>query len=131
MDPKADEKSTELYKYRGMRRSALIWPYNALIRKVTGHKDFPESLLHEPGIWTMSDKCCPWIWQDPRVAELGGPKCLSLQHQLDDIDAAELARMQWASVNVDEELLQLVPNDIKKPALTPAERSENPSSVHY
>ncbi|POM76915.1 LOW QUALITY PROTEIN: Hypothetical protein PHPALM_5796, partial [Phytophthora palmivora] len=63
------------------------------------------SLLSEPGIWTVPDKACPWIWQDPRVTELGGPKCLSLETQLGDLDAVEPARMQWATVSVDEEWL--------------------------
>ncbi|POM61363.1 hypothetical protein PHPALM_29631, partial [Phytophthora palmivora] len=101
MDVEADGKSAELHKYRAIRRAALIRQHNALIRKALANKDFPASLLSEPGIWTVPDKACPWIWQDPRVAELGGPKCLSLETQLGDLDAIEPARMQWA--NVDEE----------------------------
>ncbi|POM66006.1 LOW QUALITY PROTEIN: Hypothetical protein PHPALM_18201 [Phytophthora palmivora] len=131
MNAETYDKSAELHKYRAMRRAALIRQHNALIRKVLANKDFPESLLSEPGIWTVPDKACPWIWQDPRVAELGGPKCLSLETQLGDLDAVEPARMQWATVNVDEEWLQYVPDDIKTNILTPAERSENPISLRY
>ncbi|KAK1947616.1 hypothetical protein P3T76_001626 [Phytophthora citrophthora] len=131
MDTEADDKSAELHKYRAMRRAAMIRQHNALIRKVLGHKDFPESLLSEPGIWAVPDKACPWIWQDPRVAELGGPKCLSLETQLGDLDAIEPARMQWTTVNVDEEWLQYVSDDIKRDHLTPTERSENPISLRY
>ncbi|POM65117.1 Hypothetical protein PHPALM_19224 [Phytophthora palmivora] len=94
MDVEADAKSAELHKYRAIRRAALIRQHNALIRKALANKDFPESLLSEPGIWTVPDKACPWIWQDPRVAELGGPKCLSLETQLGDLHAIEPARMQ-------------------------------------
>ncbi|POM68814.1 LOW QUALITY PROTEIN: Hypothetical protein PHPALM_14974 [Phytophthora palmivora] len=131
VDVEADEKSAELHKYRAMSRAALIRQHNALIRRVLAHRDFPEPLLSEPGIWTVPDKACPWIWQDPRVAELGGPKCLSLETQLGDLDAVEPARMQWDTVNVDEGWLQYVPADIKKDILTPTERPENPVSLRY
>ncbi|POM79329.1 Hypothetical protein PHPALM_3038 [Phytophthora palmivora] len=102
MDVEADDKSAELHKYRAMRRAALVCQHNALIRKALANRDFPKSLLSEPGIWTVPDKACPWIWQDPR-----------------------------ATVSVDEEWLQYVPDDIKKDILTPAERSENPISLSY
>ncbi|POM76258.1 Hypothetical protein PHPALM_6525 [Phytophthora palmivora] len=105
--------------------------HNALIRKVLAHRNFPESLLSEPGIWTVPDKACPWIWQDPRVAELGGPKCLTLKTQLGDLDVVEPARMQWATVNVDEGWLPYVPDDIKQDIPTPTERSENPVFLRY
>ncbi|POM76925.1 Hypothetical protein PHPALM_5785 [Phytophthora palmivora] len=131
MDVEADDKSAELHKCPAMRRAALIRQHNALIRKALANRDFPKSLLSEPGIWTVPDKACPWIWQDPRVTELGGPKCLSLETQLGDLDAVEPARMQWTTVSVDEEWLQYVPDDIKKDILTPAERSENPISLSY
>ncbi|POM63537.1 Hypothetical protein PHPALM_21044 [Phytophthora palmivora] len=131
VDVEADDKSAELHKYRAMRWAALIRQHNALIRRALANRDFPESLLSEPGIWTVPDKACPWIWQDPRVAELGGPKCLSLETQLGDLDAVEPARMQWATVNVDEVWLQYVPDDIKKDILVPTERSENPVSLRY
>ncbi|POM75369.1 Hypothetical protein PHPALM_7539 [Phytophthora palmivora] len=89
MDDEADDKSAELHKYRAMRRAVLVRQHNALVRKALANRDFPKSLLSEPGIWTVPDKACPWIWQDPRVTELGGPKCLSLETQLGDLDAIE------------------------------------------
>ncbi|POM67597.1 Hypothetical protein PHPALM_16372 [Phytophthora palmivora] len=108
MDVEADDKSAELHKCRAMRRAALVRQHNALIRKALANRNFPKS-----------------------VTELGGPKCLSLETQLGDLDAIEPARVQWATVSVDEEWLQYVPDDIKKDILTPAERSENPVSLSY
>ncbi|POM79631.1 Hypothetical protein PHPALM_2645 [Phytophthora palmivora] len=102
MDIEADDKSAELHKYRAMRRAALIRQHNALIRKALANRNFPKSLLSEPGIWTVPDKACPYPYT-PVVGETGRR-------------------------SVDEEWLQYVPDDIKKDILTPAERSEN--SVH-
>ncbi|KAK1928480.1 hypothetical protein P3T76_016045 [Phytophthora citrophthora] len=92
MDPDADLKSGEQYKERGLRRLSLC--YRAAVTKVLGHKDFPETLMFELGNWKIPDKYCPWIWQDPRARELGGPKFLSLHQQLEAIDSAEPASTQ-------------------------------------
>ncbi|KAL3658267.1 hypothetical protein V7S43_016656 [Phytophthora oleae] len=126
MDADADLESGELSKDRGMRRSSLIRQHNALVRKVAAHKHFSDSLFHEPGIWTVPYKCCPWIWQDSRAAELGGPPCSSLEQQLNDVDTTEPARTQWSTMPSDDSWMEYVPDDLKKNALTPAERSKTP-----
>ncbi|KAL3656207.1 hypothetical protein V7S43_018959 [Phytophthora oleae] len=131
MDPEADDKSAELYKERNLRRNALVRQYRRLLRKVQKYKAFPSSLLSEPGIWVIPEKCCPWIWQDPRVTKLGGPKCSSLKRQLETVDLTEPARTQWSTVDSDEVWMEFVPEDVKSTPLNPSERSVNSGSQKY
>ncbi|KAK1940759.1 hypothetical protein P3T76_007465 [Phytophthora citrophthora] len=61
MDPDPDLRSGEQYKECDLRRVSLLRQYRAAVTKRLGHKDFPETLLFEPGIWKIPYKYCSWI----------------------------------------------------------------------
>ncbi|POM74660.1 Hypothetical protein PHPALM_8348 [Phytophthora palmivora] len=88
-------------------------------------------MWNEPGLWQFPDKCCYWIWEDPRAEELGGPTCESLDLQLATLDMREPARVQWSTVIDDEEWLQYVPNYVKRHVKPVAIRKLNPLSLTH
>ncbi|POM57842.1 Hypothetical protein PHPALM_37595 [Phytophthora palmivora] len=92
---------------------------------------FLPSLWNEPGLWQFPDKCCYWIWKDPRAEELGGPTCEILDLQLATLDMREPARVQWSTVIDDEEWLQYVPSNVKRHVKPVAIGKLNPLSLTH
>ncbi|KAG1697433.1 hypothetical protein DVH05_016307 [Phytophthora capsici] len=126
IDVDADAQSAGIYNQRALRRNALLRKYRKLVKKSQACRDFPETLFYEPGIWTLSDKLCPWIWQDPHVADLSGPDPLNLDEQLEELDDEEPARTQWATALADSAWMKFLPHSVKQEAISPSERSANP-----
>ncbi|KAG1699598.1 hypothetical protein DVH05_013007 [Phytophthora capsici] len=126
IDVDADARSADLYSQRAARRNALLRQYRKLVKESQACKTFPETLFYEPGIWTLSDKLCPWIWQDPHVADLGGPDPLDLDEQLEELDDEEPARTQWATALADSVWMKFVPDSLKQEAIPSAKRGSNP-----
>uniref|UniRef100_H3GWQ6 Uncharacterized protein n=1 Tax=Phytophthora ramorum TaxID=164328 RepID=H3GWQ6_PHYRM len=110
---------------RVTRRNALRRRYQSLVKRALATPGFVKTLLYEPGLWKLPDRCCAWIWQDPRVEKLGGPKCDDLEIQLAETDLREPARTQWNTASSKSEWLQYVPTELKARMLSASERKEN------
>ncbi|EGZ20564.1 hypothetical protein PHYSODRAFT_259380 [Phytophthora sojae] len=80
---------------RKARRNALRGAFKTLMERSHNTPGFIPSLLHEPGLWKIPDKCCHWIWEDPRATVLEGPMCYDLETQLAALDMREPARVHW------------------------------------
>ncbi|EGZ13456.1 hypothetical protein PHYSODRAFT_513453 [Phytophthora sojae] len=113
------------------RRNALRRAHKTLVERSRNTPGFIPSLWHEPGLWKFPDKCCYWIWEDPRAKKLGGAECKDLDVQLATLDIREPARVQWNTAADDDEWLQYVPNNIKRHIKRLAIRKLNPLSLKH
>ncbi|POM77076.1 Hypothetical protein PHPALM_5597 [Phytophthora palmivora] len=127
----AKRSDSVLDSYRKSRRNALRRAFKTLLDRSHDTPGFLPSLWNEPGLWQFPDKCCYWIWEDPRAEELGGPTCESLDLQLATLDMREPARVQWSTVIDDEEWLQYVPSNVKRHVKPVAIRKLNPLSLAH
>uniref|UniRef100_H3GIH4 Uncharacterized protein n=1 Tax=Phytophthora ramorum TaxID=164328 RepID=H3GIH4_PHYRM len=125
IDQEADDLSLAIHSGRVTRRNALRRRYQSLEKRALATPGFVKTLLYEPGLWKLPDRCCAWIWQDPRVEKLGGPKCDDLEIQLAETDLREPARTQWNTASSKSEWLQYVPTELKARMLSASERKEN------
>ncbi|POM57556.1 Hypothetical protein PHPALM_37912 [Phytophthora palmivora] len=128
--PTEEKADIVLESQRKSRRNALRRAFKTLLDRSHDTPGFLPSLWNEPGLWQFPDKCCYWIWEDPRAAELGGPACESLDLQLATLDMREPARVQWSTA-IDEEWLQYVPNNVKRHVKPVAIRKLNPLSLAH
>ncbi|EGZ10493.1 hypothetical protein PHYSODRAFT_337306 [Phytophthora sojae] len=81
---------------------------------------FIPSLLHEPGVWKIPDKCCHWIWEDPTATT-----------QLAALDMREPTRVKWNTAADDGEWLQYVPRNVSRHIKPTAIRKLNLLSLVY
>ncbi|POM63190.1 hypothetical protein PHPALM_27540 [Phytophthora palmivora] len=126
-----EERADIVESQRKSRRNALRRAFKTLLDRSHDTPGFLPSLWNEPGLWQFPDKCCYWIWEDPRAEELGGPACESLDLQLATLDMREPARVQWSTVIDDEEWLQYVPSNVKHHVKPVAIRKLNPLSLTH
>ncbi|POM73631.1 Hypothetical protein PHPALM_9505 [Phytophthora palmivora] len=129
--PTEERADIILESQRKSRRNALRRAFKTLLDRSHDTPGFLPSLWNEPGLWQFPDKCCYWIWEDPRAEELGGPACESLDLQLATLDMREPARVQWSTVIDDEEWLQYVPSNVKRHVKPVAIRKLNPLSLTH
>ncbi|EGZ19818.1 hypothetical protein PHYSODRAFT_327999 [Phytophthora sojae] len=129
--PTEEQADATMESQRKSRRNALRRAYKTLVERSRNTPGFIPSLWHEPGLWKFPDKCCYWIWEDPRAKKLGGAKCKDLNVQLATLDIREPARVQWNTAADDDEWLQYVPNNIKRHIKPLAIRKLNPLSLKH
>ncbi|EGZ05010.1 hypothetical protein PHYSODRAFT_342736 [Phytophthora sojae] len=129
--PTEEQADATMDSQRKSRRNALRRAYKALVERSHNTPGFIPSLWHEPSLWKFPDKCCYWIWGDPRAKKLGGAKCKDLDVQLATLDIREPSRVQWNTAADDDEWLQYVPNNIKRHIKPLAIRKLNPLSLKH
>ncbi|POM58085.1 Hypothetical protein PHPALM_37317 [Phytophthora palmivora] len=129
--PTEEKADSVLESQRKSRRNALRRAFKTLLDRSHDTPGFLPSLWNEPGLWQFPDKCCYWIWEDPRAEELGGPSCKNLDLQLATLDMREPARVQWSTAIDDEVWLQYVPNNVKRHVKPAAIRKHNPLSLTH
>ncbi|POM57601.1 Hypothetical protein PHPALM_37863 [Phytophthora palmivora] len=129
--PTEERADIVLESQRKSRRNALCRAFKTLLDRSHDTPGFLPSLWNEPGLWQFPDKCCYWIWEDPRAEELGGPTCESLDLQLATLDMRKPARVQWSTAIDDEEWLQYVPSNVKRHIKPVAIRKLNPLSLTH
>ncbi|EGZ25940.1 hypothetical protein PHYSODRAFT_326895 [Phytophthora sojae] len=129
--PTEEQADATMESQRKSRRNALRRAYKTLVERSRNTPGFIPSLWHEPSLWKFPDKCCYWVWEDPRAKKLGGAKCKDLDVQLATLDIREPARVQWNTTTDDDEWLQNVPNDIKRHIKPLAIRKLNPLSLKH
>ncbi|EGZ22998.1 hypothetical protein PHYSODRAFT_324264 [Phytophthora sojae] len=64
--PTEEQADATMEYQRKSRRNALRRAYKTLVERSRNTPGFIPSLWHEPGLWKFPDKCCYWIWEDPR-----------------------------------------------------------------
>ncbi|EGZ27928.1 hypothetical protein PHYSODRAFT_258254 [Phytophthora sojae] len=129
--PTDEQADATMESQRKSRRNALRRVYKTLVERSRNTPGFIPSLWHEPGLWKFPDKCCYWIWEDPRAKKLGGAKCKDLDVKLATLDIREPARVQWNTAADGDKWLQYVPNDTKRHIKPLAIRRLNPLSLKH
>ncbi|POM67676.1 Hypothetical protein PHPALM_16280 [Phytophthora palmivora] len=120
--PTEERADIVLESQRKSRRNALRRAFKTLLDRSHDTPGFLPSLWNEPGLWQFPDKCCYWIWEDPRAEELGGPT---------SSDSGHAGTCSSPMVIDDEEWLQYVPSNVKRHVKPVAIRKLNPLSFAH
>ncbi|POM81150.1 LOW QUALITY PROTEIN: Hypothetical protein PHPALM_919 [Phytophthora palmivora] len=90
--PTEEKADIVLESQRKSRRNALCRAFKTVLDRSHDTPGYLPSLWNEPGLWQFPDKCCYWIWENPRcgVAERTNPSDLGKYHATTTI--AELGR---------------------------------------
>ncbi|POM75042.1 Hypothetical protein PHPALM_7903 [Phytophthora palmivora] len=122
--PTEERADIVLESQRKSRRNALRRAFKTLLDRSHDTPGFLPSLWNEPGLWQFPDKCCYWIWEDPRAEELGGPAS-------SDSGYAGTCSSPMGTAIDDEEWLQYVPSNVKRHVKPVAIRKLNPLSLAH
>jgi hypothetical protein len=85
--------------------------YKVLLDRLV-NEGLQETILEEPGVWTIPAKSCPWIFMDATHTQANGSPH-SLKEQLDILDAREPARAQWNSCLSDADRIKHLPDALR------------------
>ncbi|OWZ00279.1 hypothetical protein PHMEG_00028568, partial [Phytophthora megakarya] len=110
-----DSYSKELHRERKAECVKAKKEYKKLLDdRVDG--GLKETILDEPGSWTIPAKCCHWIlMHESQVKDDGTP--YTLNEQMESLDDQEPARVQWNTCTSDEDRIQAPPGEV--PVETP------------
>ncbi|GMF18184.1 unnamed protein product [Phytophthora fragariaefolia] len=87
-----------------------------------------EPVLEEPGVWTFSVKCYPWVWMDKsQLDDQGRP--FTLMEQFKIVNKLEPARVQWSSCDSDGKRVVHLNSSLRKKLLPESERRRYPVST--
>ncbi|OWZ04778.1 hypothetical protein PHMEG_00023266 [Phytophthora megakarya] len=104
------DASRALYDERRRDVKRLRVQYEALLKRLFAIPGFPKTLLYEPGLWTLPVCACHWILKDPEYSPLIRRGVPAYAAQLDDLDAEDPVRTQWAAAHSDDDILASVPS---------------------
>ncbi|OWY96197.1 hypothetical protein PHMEG_00033598 [Phytophthora megakarya] len=119
------DASRDLYEERRRDVKRLRAQYEALLKRLFAIPGFPKTLLYEPGLWTLPVCACHWILKDPERSPLIRRGVADYAAQLDDLDAEDPARTQWAAAHSDNDILATVPTFMHSLIMPPERRARN------
>jgi hypothetical protein len=85
--------------------------YKVLLDRLV-NEGLQETILEEPGVWTIPAKSCPWTFMDATHTKVNRSPH-SLREQLDILDAREPARAQWNSCLLDADRIKHLPDALR------------------
>ncbi|OWZ02957.1 hypothetical protein PHMEG_00025396, partial [Phytophthora megakarya] len=87
-----------------------------------------ETILDEPGSWTIPATCCHWIlMHESQVKDDGTP--YTLNEQMESLDDQEPARVQWNTCTSDEDRIKHLPEKYPLKLLKGSQRSSQKNRV--
>ncbi|OWY98280.1 hypothetical protein PHMEG_00030985 [Phytophthora megakarya] len=119
------DASRDLYEERRRDVKRLRAQYEALLKRLFAIPGFPKTLLYEPGLWTLPVCACHWILKDPERSPLIRRGIADYAAQLDDLDAEDPVRTQWAAAHSDNDILATVPTFMHPLIMQPERRARN------
>ncbi|OWY94415.1 hypothetical protein PHMEG_00035865 [Phytophthora megakarya] len=99
--------------------------YETLLKRLFAIPEFEKKLLYEPGLWTLPVCACHWILKDPERSPLIRRGVPDYAAQLDDLDAEDPVRTQWAAAHSDDDILATVPSFMHPFLMMPERRARN------
>jgi hypothetical protein len=108
-----------LYKDRKARASDFATKKRALVVELEKISDYRSDIWYEPGLWVVPAATCDWILHSPRAQ-------MSLPDQLEELDANEPSRTQWATRRSENAFLNIVPQHVLAKLMGDNERAANP-----
>ncbi|OWY99566.1 hypothetical protein PHMEG_00029410, partial [Phytophthora megakarya] len=124
-DAADEDASRDLYEERRRDVKRLRAQYEALLKRLFAIPGFPKTLLYEPGLWTLPVCACHWILKDPERSPLIRRGVADYAAQLDDLDAEDPVRTQWAAVHSDDGILATGPAFMHPFLMVPERRARN------
>ncbi|OWY99576.1 hypothetical protein PHMEG_00029400, partial [Phytophthora megakarya] len=119
------DASRDLYEERRRDVKRLRAQDEALLKRLFAIPGFPKTLLYEPGLWTLPVCACHWILKDPERSLLIRRGVADYSAQLDDLDAEDPVRTQWAAAHSDNDILATVPTFMHPLIMQPERRARN------
>ncbi|OWY95488.1 hypothetical protein PHMEG_00034498, partial [Phytophthora megakarya] len=102
------DASRDLYEECRRDVKRLRAQYEALLKRLFAIPGFPKTLLYEPGLWTLPVCAFHWILKDPERSPLIRCEVPDYAAQLDELDAEDPVRSQWAAAHSNDEILATV-----------------------
>ncbi|KAL4140108.1 hypothetical protein PRNP1_015183 [Phytophthora ramorum] len=124
IDPDQDEESQVLYDGRRSRTDSLMRKHRTEVKRLMKIQGFPETLLHEPGIWPVPFRVCHWIWEDHRSVGKNDIR-KPLRQQLMEVDEREPERTLWASAANEIQRTKHIPAKIRARTIPLPRRASN------
>ncbi|OWZ00276.1 hypothetical protein PHMEG_00028571 [Phytophthora megakarya] len=87
-----------------------------------------ETILDEPGSWTIPAKCCHWILMHESQVKDDGTR-YTLNEQMELLDDQEPARVQWNTCASDEDHIKHLPENYPLKLLKGSQRSSQKNRV--